>query len=234
MAQRVSVVIPAYNEADTIRATVGAVVSIPEIDEVVVIDDHSNDSTAGAAREAGALVFSMPRNSGKGAALNAGISRARGEVIVLLDADLGTSAAEARKLVRPVLSGEADVAIARFPRARRKGGFGLVKGLAYYGILYFTGLEMQSPISGQRAVRREVLDRLCPLAGGYGVEVGMTVDAACLGFRLIEVPVEMTHKETGRDLKGFLHRGRQFRDIALTLLKCYVKYHGKKREKMAR
>lgn len=227
VTQRVSVVIPAYNEADTIRATVGAVLSIPEINEVVVIDDHSDDSTAGAAREAGALVFSMPKNSGKGAALNAGIRRATGEIIVLLDADLGASASEARKLVRPILAGEADVTIARFPRARRKGGFGLVKGLAYHGIRYFTGLEMHSPISGQRALRREILDRLLPLAGGYGVEVGMTVDAACGGYRLVEIPVAMTHKETGRNLKGFLHRGRQFRDIALTLIKCYVRYHGK-------
>lgn len=234
MTPRVSVVIPAYNEADTVGATVRAAFSIPEVSEVIVVDDHSGDSTAGAAREAGALVFSMPRNSGKGAALNAGIRRACGDVIVLLDADLGPSASEARKLVRPVLSGEADVTIARFPRARRRGGFGLVKGLAYHGIRYFTGLEMHSPISGQRALRREVLAGLLPLAGGYGVEVGMTVNAACSGYRLREVPVAMTHKETGRNLRGFLHRGRQFRDIASTLIKCYVKYHGKNRGETAR
>lgn len=234
MTQTVSAVIPAFNEADTIGDTVRAVLSIPEISEVVVVDDHSRDQTAGAAREAGALVFSLPRNSGKGAALNAGLGRAHGDVIVLLDADLGASAAEARKLVLPVLARETDLAIARFPKARRKGGFGLVKGLAVRGIRYFTGHEMQSPISGQRALRREVLDQLLPLAGGYGVEVGMTVDAACLGFRLREVPVAMRHKETGRDLQGFLHRGRQFRDIALTLIKCYVRYYGKNRGETAR
>lgn len=234
MTQRVSIVIPAYNEADTIEATVRAALSIPEVDEVLVVDDHSGDGTAEAARAAGARVFSLPRNSGKGAALNYGIRQAIGEVVVLLDADLGVSAAQARKLVLPILAGEADVSIARFPRARRKGGFGLVKGLARNGIRYFTGLEMQSPISGQRALRREALEKLVPLAGGYGVEVGMTVDAARFGYRLIEVPVEMTHKETGRDVRGFLHRGRQFRDIAFTLLKCYVKYYGKNHSRMVR
>ncbi|MDA8097262.1 MAG: glycosyltransferase family 2 protein [Clostridia bacterium] len=234
MTQRVSIVIPAYNEADTIKATVRAALSIPEVDEVLVVDDHSGDGTAEAARAAGARVFSLPRNSGKGAALNYGIRQAIGEVVVLLDADLGVSAAQARKLVLPILAGEADVSIARFPRARRKGGFGLVKGLARNGIRYFTGLEMQSPISGQRALRREALEKLVPLAGGYGVEVGMTVDAARFGYRLIEVPVEMTHKETGRDVRGFLHRGRQFRDIAFTLLKCYVKYYGKNHSRMVR
>ncbi|RJX21887.1 MAG: glycosyltransferase family 2 protein [Desulforudis sp.] len=234
MTQRVSIVIPAYNEADTIEATVRAALSIPEVDEVLVVDDHSGDGTAEAARAAGARVFSLPRNSGKGAALNYGIRQAIGEVVVLLDADLGVSAAQARKLVLPILAGEADVSIARFPRARRKGGFGLVKGLARNGIRYFTGLEMQSPISGQRALRREALEKLVPLAGGYGVEVGMTVDAARFGYRLIEVPVEMTHKETGRDVRGFLHRGRQFWDIAFTLLKCYVKYYGKNHSRMVR
>lgn len=234
MNQRVSIVIPAYNEADTIAATVEAALSIPEVDEVLVVDDCSGDGTAEAAAAAGARVVSLPRNSGKGAALNYGIHQARGEVLALLDADLGASASEARNLLLPILAGEVDVSIARFPRARRKGGFGLVKGLARNGIRYFTGLEMQSPISGQRALRREVLEKLIPLASGYGVEVRMTVDAARYGYRLQEVPVQMTHKETGRNIQGFRHRGRQFRDIAFTLLKCYVKYHGKNRSRMVR
>ena len=54
---------------------------------------------------------------------------------------------------------------------------------------------------------------LLPLSPGYALEFGMTVDALKRGYRIVEVPVEMTHRETGRDLKGFLHRGKQFRDI---------------------
>ncbi|MFZ5899599.1 MAG: glycosyltransferase family 2 protein [Bacillota bacterium] len=220
MAMKVSVIIPAYNEEGRIGATVRAVRSIPEVAEVIVVNDGSADATEKEARQAGARVLNMPGNSGKGAALNRGIKAASAEIIVFLDGDLGATAAEARKLIRPILDGEADMTIARFPPPRRRGGFGVVKGLAAGGIYYCTGLKMQSPISGQRALKREVLPYVFPVAGGYGVEVGMTIAAARAGFRILEVPVLMGHRETGRDLKGFIHRGRQFRDIAFTLLKC--------------
>ncbi|MBE0467834.1 MAG: glycosyltransferase family 2 protein [Candidatus Desulforudis sp.] len=224
MPDRVSVIIPAFNEGPRVGRTVTAVRGIPEVSEVIVVDDCSSDDTASRAREAGAEVLRLPANRGKGAALNAGIEKSTGMVIVLLDGDLGGSAGEARKLIQPVVEGRADLTVARFPVARRKGGFGVVKGLARAGIRYFTGLEMESPISGQRAVRRELLCKLLPLAPGYGVEVGMSIEAALHGYRVLEVPVEMRHRETGRDLKGFVHRGRQFRDIAATLLRCRMKY----------
>ncbi|ACA60114.1 glycosyltransferase family 2 protein [Candidatus Desulforudis audaxviator] len=223
-ATGVSVVIPAFNEGRAIARTVAAVRNLPGVSEVIVVDDCSTDDTAARARDSGARVVSLPVNRGKGAALNAGIAAAGGEVIVLLDADLGDSAAEAHKLILPILEGRADLTIARFPAARRRGGFGLVKGLARRGIRHFTGLEMESPISGQRAVRRELLSQLLPLAGGYGVEVGMTIDAAVRGYRLLEVPVQMRHRETGRNWRGFVHRGRQFRDIMLTLIRRRIQY----------
>jgi len=220
-AMKASVIIPAFNEEGRIGATVRAVRRIPEVVEVIVVNDGSTDATEKEARQAGARVLNMPGNSGKGAALNRGVRAAAAEIVVLLDGDLGATAGEARKLIRPILDDEADMTIARFPPPRRKGGFGLVKGLAARGIYYFTGLKMQSPISGQRALKREALPYVFPVAGGYGAEVGMTIAAARAGFRILEVPVLMGHRETGRDLKGFIHRGRQFRDIALTLLKCF-------------
>jgi len=220
----VSVIIPAYNEAGRIGETVRAARAIAEVEEVLVVDDASGDRTAEDAAAAGARVVRQDRNRGKGAALARGIEEARGEILVLLDADLGPSAAEARKLLLPILAGEADLTVARFPRARRKGGFGLVKGLARRGIRYFTGLEMESPISGQRALRRSAAPLILPLAPGFGAEVAMTIDAVRAGLRVLEVPTSMTHRETGRDLRGFLHRGRQFADIARTLWHCYRRY----------
>lgn len=221
---RVSVIIPAYNEAGRIGETVRAVRAIAEVGEILVVDDASGDQTAEEAAAAGARVVRQDFNQGKGAALSRGIKEAQGEILVLLDADLASSAAEARKLILPILAGEADVTVARFPRARRKGGFGLVKGLAHWGIRYFTGLEMESPISGQRALRKSMASRILPLAPGFGAEVAMTIAAARAGLRVREVPTNMTHRETGRDLKGFLHRGRQFTDIARTLWHCYRRY----------
>lgn len=215
--KQVSVIVPAYNEEARLGATLLALQKLTVIDQLMVVDDASRDGTAGVARALGVTVYTLPENSGKGGALNYGAGRASGDIIVLLDADLGETAAEAEKLIKPVLDGTADMTIARFPPALRKGGFGLVKGLAKSGIKILGRLEVHSPLSGQRAMTREVMERVLPFASGYGVEVGLTVRVARMGYRIIEVPVNMTHHETGRDLKGFIHRGRQFWHVAREL-----------------
>lgn len=216
---RVTAVIPAYNEAKYITDTVTSLASIPEIGEIIVVNDCSSDRTAELAAAAGATVINLDRNMGKGAALNKGVAEAAADIYLILDGDLGASAREAGRLIRPVLAGRADMTVAQFPPALRKGGFGLVKGLARLGIKLNTGLEMKSPLSGQRAMTREVLENVIPFASGYGVEVGLTIRTARVGFRVVEVPCAMTHAETGRDLKGFMHRGRQFWHIILVLAK---------------
>lgn len=216
---RVSVLVPALNEAVTIGATVRSIKETGLVDEVIVIDDASTDGTGDLAEEAGAQVIRRPARGGKGEALNAGLSAATGDILATVDADTGETAGEVRHLIAPILAGQADLTVARFPRARRKGGFGLVKGLARWGIRRLTGLDAESPLSGQRAMRRQVIEALGGFASGFGVEVGMTIDAARHGFRVREVPVRMTHRETGRDLGGFVHRGRQFIDVARELLR---------------
>lgn len=221
-AKRVVALIPAYNEAKYITATVAALAALSEVSEIVVVDDASSDSTAALAAAAGARVISLPCNSGKGAALNRGSEQIKADIVMLLDGDLGDSAGNAKLLLEPVLAGRADMTVAHFPPPRLKGGFGLVKGLARKGIKFYTGLEMQSPLSGQRVMTRPVMDKLLPFASGYGVEVGLTIKAARAGFKVLEVPVPMTHAETGRDLKGFWHRGRQFCHIARVLAKAAV------------
>ncbi len=221
-SKRVVALIPAYNEAKSITATVAAIGELPEVDEIVVVNDASTDQTADLAAAAGARVISMPGNKGKGAALNEGSKQVDADVVMLLDGDLGDSARDARLLLAPVLDGIADMTVAHFPPPRLKGGFGLVKSLARRGIKFYTGMEMQSPLSGQRVMTRLVMDRLMPFASGYGVEVGLTIKAVRAGFKVLEVPVQMTHAETGRDLKGFWHRGRQFYHIARVLARAAV------------
>lgn len=224
--KRVSVVIPAYNESARITDTVNAVRKIPEVSEVIVVDDASTDQTGDLAVKAGAKLIRLPRNQGKGTALNKGVQAAEGDVVVLLDADLGESAQEARNLILPVLKGEVDMAVASFPPPKTKGGFGLVRGLASKGIRFFTGLEMKAPLSGQRAMSRETLSAVLPFAAGYGVEVAVTIRAARRGFRVAEIGLSMHHRETGRNVSGFLHRGRQFRDVLVTLGRCYLECRG--------
>ena len=221
---KVSVVIPAHNEAARIADTVKGVLGIPEVTEVIVVDDASSDETAKLAELAGAVVIVLPQNRGKGGALNAGVTKASGQVIALLDGDLGGSASEARHLILPVLNDEADMTIARFPRAKKKGGFGLVKNLARTGIRYYAGLEATAPLSGQRVMTRAVLEKVIPFASGYGVEVALTIKVARAGFRVVEVATQMSHAETGRDLRGFMHRGKQFVHVARVLAGCFMKY----------
>jgi|GEM_PF-53598 len=211
MSDPVIVLIPAYQEAARIAATVAAARALPGVTRVLVIDDGSTDGTAEPAEKAGAEVLRLTRNGGKGAALRAGLAACPGaedDILLLLDADLGETAAQADRLLLPVLSGAADMTIARFPPAAGKAGFGLVKGLARAGTWVFTRRWLRAPISGQRACRRWTL--AAPIADGYGAEVAMNIAAGDAGARMLEVPVEMTHTATGRTLAGFQHRGRQF------------------------
>lgn len=221
----VTVIIPAYNEEEIIADTVSSAQLIPGIVQVLVIDDGSGDRTAETAEKSGAEVVVLNQNVGKGGALNYSANYLRGDLVVILDADLGKSASKATALVGPVLTGEADMAIAVFPGSNKKGGFGLAKKLAGSGITYFTGMLLDAPLSGQRAMHRRVFLESLPLAGGYGVEVHLTVKARMKGYRIIEVPVNMFHKETGRNIKGFIHRGKQFYHVARTLMLLkYLEY----------
>lgn len=213
----VSVVIPAYNESDRIADTVTAALTVWPVTEVIVVDDGSQDATARLAQAAGATVIRLPFNQGKGAALARGIREAAGEIVVLLDADVGRTGTEIEKLIWPVLMGEADMTIAQFPASEWSGGFGLAKGLAKHGIRLLAGLDLQSPLSGQRAIRRDLFREIAWLSSGFGVEVGLTIDAVRAGYRVMEVPVTMTHRQTGRDWSGIVHRGREFMHIAWAL-----------------
>lgn len=222
--------IPAHDEAGRIAATVEAVRRIDGVDRVIVIDDASSDATPTLARKAGAEVIELDANLGKGGALQAGLDAVESDadVVLLLDGDLAESASEAGLLLAPVLDGRADMAIATLPRPPRSGGFGLVKGLARWGIRALSGYEPTAPLSGQRALSRKAWMAATPFATGYGVEVSLTVLAARAGLRLVEVPTTMGHAATGRDLAGFTHRGRQFAHVALALarLAITVRRHG--------
>ncbi len=218
---RVAALIPAHDEADRIAATVTAARAIPGVTEVLVVDDASGDRTADLARAAGARVVTLERNAGKGGALDAGLS-ALGQtpdVVLLLDGDLGTTAAQGELLLAPVLAGAADMTIARFPRPSGKAGFGLVMRLARWGIRRFGGpFDATAPLSGQRALTAEAVRAAVPFASGYGVEVALTVRVLRAGLRVAEVDTTMSHAATGRDLAGFVHRGRQFAHVARALL----------------
>jgi glycosyltransferase involved in cell wall biosynthesis len=217
MAADLAVIVTARNEAERLGATLRA---LPEAD-VWVADDASEDATAAVAQRAGARVVTAPKRLGKGGAATLAaeaLLREGDPVVLLADADLGASAGELRRLVEalgpvgPDAELVADLAIASFAR-RTGGGFGVAVGSARWAIRRATGHTMQSPISGQRAMRPGVLRQLLPFATGFGMETGMTIDALCAGLRVVEVELDLEHRATGKTLGGFVHRGRQARDI---------------------
>jgi hypothetical protein len=231
-APTVAAVIPAKDEADRIAATVRAVLGIPGVDLVVVVDDGSADGTAEIAREAGAEVVRHARNRGKAAAMTTGagyVARHEGvegrvggsgdrRPLLFVDGDLEGTAANLGVLVPPVLADRADMTIATLPPQKTAGGgHGFVVRLARKGIEDLTGFVAHQPLSGMRCISRPAFDAASPLARGWGVEVGLTVDVLLAGLRVEEVPCELHHRVSGSDWRGQLHRAKQYRDVALAL-----------------
>jgi len=219
---RISVVIPARNEADRIALTLQALLkSKPEEFgdvEIVVVDDASEDETSKMAKEAGATkVIRLNRHGGKGTALRKGVEESEGDLVLFVDADLGETAINMWQLLTPVFKGEADMAIAAPPPDPSGGGFGLVKKFSAWAIRKTTGFEPSAPLSGQRAIRREVLERVS-IANGYAVETALTIDAIKAGFRVVEIPITFGHRALGKSWRGFLHRAKQLWDIFLAVL----------------
>jgi glycosyltransferase involved in cell wall biosynthesis len=208
---RVVALVPARDEADIIEATVAAVSGLAE--EVIVIDDASSDGTGAVAAGAGANTIICPRRLGKGGALEVALGSVdeEADLWILADADLGDSASELSLLLAEVRSGRCDIAIATLPP--QGGGFGFVKRAAAFAIRVLGGIRVTQPLSGQRVLTAEALAACRPLARGFGVETAMTIDAARLGLRVLEVPTGIRHRAGGRDLSGFRHRGRQGWDI---------------------
>jgi Glycosyl transferase family 2 len=223
-----AVVIPAKNEADRIGATVRAAAGIPGADLIVVVDDGSSDATAAAAQEAGARVVRHPRNRGKAAALetgaaavalleSAGSGTGVPHHLLFLDADLGDTAAQAGPLAGPVRAGTADMTIAVFSSRVRQGGFGLVTAASGAGIERATGWRPAQPLNGQRCLTRAAFEAALPLAPGWGVETGLTIDLSRQGLRITEVEVPLAHRATGADWRSQLHRARQLAGVVLAL-----------------
>jgi glycosyltransferase involved in cell wall biosynthesis len=226
--ERVAAVIPAKDEAARIAATVRAAARIGHVDLVVVVDDGSKDDTSAIARSAGATVIRHPRNRGKAAAMESGaaeVERQESEsaaelprALLFIDADLEDSALQTGALAAPVLSGEADMTVAVLPPQREAGGgHGFVVRLARDGIRKATGFVAAQPLSGMRCLTREAFEAARPLAHGWGVEVGLTIDVLRGGYHVLEVPCELHHRVTGRDLRAQLHRAAQYRDVARAL-----------------
>jgi glycosyltransferase involved in cell wall biosynthesis len=205
-----TVVVPVFNEARTVREILRRVRASPVDKEIVVVDDGSTDGTRELlAGEAGddLRVILHERNRGKGAALHTGFAAARGDVVVVQDADLEYDPAEYPRLLEPIADGRADAVFG----SRFLGG--------PHRVLYFrhrlgnafltfvsnlaTNLNLTDMETCYKAVRRELLQSLVLVEDRFGFEPEITAKLARAGARVYEVPISYSGRtyEEGKKIR---------------------------------
>jgi glycosyltransferase involved in cell wall biosynthesis len=196
---RLSVVIPCYNERDTIERIVDAVLAAPVTGlEVIVVDDCSRDGTREILRTKVeprvARVLFHERNQGKGAALRTGFGAATGDLVIVQDADLEYDPQEYPRLIEPILAGKADVVY-----GSRFSGGSSVRVLYYW---HYVGNRLLTTFSNMltnvnltdmevcyKVFRREVLQQISIEEDRFGFEPEITAKVARLGCRIYEVGI---------------------------------------------
>ncbi len=199
---QLSVIMPAYNERETIREIVARVLAVdlaPHTLELVIVDDGSRDGTRDILREYDGRdrirVFYQERNGGKGAAVARGIREAQGDVLVIQDADLEYDPEDFRTLIGPIASGEADVVYgSRF--MKRAGGRGRLRRWHWFGNALLTifsngvtGLGLTDMETCYKMIRRDIALRLDLQSRDFAMEPEITCKIARMRVRLRELPI---------------------------------------------
>jgi glycosyltransferase involved in cell wall biosynthesis len=198
--QLLSVVVPVYNEQDSIVNVIEHLASVPFLREIIIVDDCSADHTPQRIAE---LIARFPgliqsvrheRNQGKTAALKTGFAMVTGEIVIVQDADLEYDPAEIKGVIDPILSGRADVVYgSRFMVKRAARVLYFYHYIANKGLTFLcnllTNLNMTDIETGYKAFRAEIMRNLVITSSGFGFEVEVTAKIAKLGCRIYEVPI---------------------------------------------
>jgi glycosyltransferase involved in cell wall biosynthesis len=195
---KLSVLIPVYNEARTIDQVLRLVSDVPIEKEIIVVDDGSVDGTREILQRwdgrGGVRVVLHPRNLGKGRAVRTALGQARGDILVIQDADLEYDPAEYSVLLRPIEAGRADVVYgSRFfgSSERRVQFFWHTVGNRMLTLIsnVFTNLNLTDMATCYKAFHRRVIPSLDLESKRFGVDAEFTVKVARAGFRIFEVPI---------------------------------------------
>lgn len=193
-----SVVIPVYNEAQTIVSVLQSVKNAPvENIEIVVVDDGSRDATAAILEKNAALIDVLiikKKNEGKGAALRTGFQHASGQMVLIQDADLEYDPQEYPHLIEPIVQGKADVVYgSRFvgSKPHRVVYFAHYLGnqLLTFTSNLFTNLNLTDMETGYKVFRKEILDQITITENSFGIEPEITAKVAALKIRMYEVGI---------------------------------------------
>jgi glycosyltransferase involved in cell wall biosynthesis len=221
-----SVVIPVYNEKDTIREIHDRVRAVPVEKEIILVDDCSTDGTREIIRQLAddtTKVIFHDHNMGKGAALRTGFKNAAGDIVIIQDADLEYDPNQYPRLIQPILDGKADVVYgSRFATGdyRRVLFFWHMVGNKFLTLLsnMFANLNLTDMETCYKVFRREVLEKITIEENRFGFEPEITAKLAKLNVRIYEVGISYS----GRTYKEGKKIG--WKD-GLSAIRCILKYN---------
>jgi glycosyltransferase involved in cell wall biosynthesis len=206
-----SIIMPCYNEEQTIRAILDQVRAVQLEKEIVVINDFSTDGTAAildeiAASEPGMRVIHQPENRGKGEAIRTGLQHVRGDIVIIQDADLEYDPNDYYELVRPIVAGKVDVVFGSRFMGRHTGMY-FWNAVGNKFLTMLTNFLYNSWISDMetcyKAMRREIITSLDLRSNDFRIEPEITAKVLRLGFRIYEVPISYMGRtyEEGKKIK---------------------------------
>ena len=198
-APYLSVVVPAYNEEKTLATVIRKLIKLPELREVVIVDDCSKDQTPEIAR---ALAAEYPQvkvvrhavNSGKTQALKTGFQHTTGEIVIVQDADLEYDPSEIPGLIQPIIDGHADVVYgSRFLVRKTSRVLYFYHYLANRGLTFisnlFTNINLTDVETGYKALRGDIIRNMIISSEGFGFEIEVTAKVAKLKCSIYETPI---------------------------------------------
>jgi glycosyltransferase involved in cell wall biosynthesis len=197
---RLSVVMPAYNEENTISSVLLSVLrELPDVYEIIVVDDGSKDRTAALAEEVcqqhpQIQVIRQPYNQGKTAALRTGFAATTGDIVVVQDADMEYDPVDIPPLIEPILNGKADVVFGSRFMIRRSARVLYFRHFMANQFLTFlsnllTDLNLSDVETGYKAFRGDIIRKMVIETRGFGFEIEVTAKVAKLRCRVYEIPI---------------------------------------------
>ena len=219
MDENVTAIVPAYNEYENIKDTINSLKQIDGITEIIAVNDGSTDNTLEILQQIENIkIVHNAVNYGKGHAIKSALPHVTNKFTLLVDADLKCSAIEMKKLVNNAKKLSNNMLVAIYPKPLKKGGFGLVKMLSRKSLYLLTNKSSESVLSGQRLLYTDFLKKI-NLPEDFGVEFKITLEALRSNINIIDVTTNIRHRETGRNYKDFLHRGKQFTNILKAVIR---------------